>query len=178
MSVAVKARHGWPSKWIYWHNKQQSLVQRTLSVRIIWVQKFRRIVDESSQSLLMLSSFTCHLTEGRNIYRAALSSEVPPVILPPLLGDMVCLWLCVFVVRALLPKGHVQDAPLGPSDWPLSAPCCHHLPAIFPQVKRFKPEVHFAFHHFGHLRLIGSVKFRITYMNRKMVSYPSFLYAG
>lgn len=54
----------------------------------------------------------------------------------------LCVIVCVFVARPLLPKRHVQDVPLGPSDCPLSAPCCHHLPAVFPQVKRFQPEVH------------------------------------
>lgn len=82
------------------------------------------------------------LSKVQKVQPPTFKSEVSPLILPPLLGNVfVCVCICGSVQRALLPKRHVQDVPLGPSDWPLSGPY-HHLPAVLPQVKRFQPEGH------------------------------------
>lgn len=65
---------------------------------------------------------------------STLKPRVTPLIIDVCVRDHVCVFVAVFGAR--LPKGHVQDVPLGPSGWPLSG-LYHHLPAVVLQVKRF-----------------------------------------
>lgn len=58
------------------------------------------------------------------------------------MAGSVCVCVCVAASVLLLLREHVQDVPVGPGEWPLSVPHHQHLPAVIPQVKRFKSEGH------------------------------------